>query len=288
MIEQLLPTFEPSPNDLTSMAMRQPLAYKIEIAIKLLQSWQSKAFEMNVAGYWLAFSGGKDSTVIYDLAKRAGVAFHPAYSVTTIDPPELVRHIKRHYPDVEFVRQPQSMMARLGVRSLGPPTRLARWCCQEYKEQGGRGWVKVIGVRAAESPRRAATWKTVVPNRKSGMIVCPILYWTDKDVWAYHKLRDLPYCELYDQGFNRLGCVGCPMAGPAKVAEEFARWPGIARNWERAVKAFWERWHDVPRNDGAARYTAGFANAEEFWQWWLSGARKNSAGKGCQMEFIFT
>lgn len=48
-------------------------------------------------GYYLAFSGGKDSCVIKELAKRAGVKFDAHYGNTTIDPPELVRFIKKFH-----------------------------------------------------------------------------------------------------------------------------------------------------------------------------------------------
>ena len=60
-----------------------------------------KAFEPP-EGYFLAFSGGKDSQCIYHLAKMAGVKFDAHYSVTTVDPKELVRFIKKEYPDVKL------------------------------------------------------------------------------------------------------------------------------------------------------------------------------------------
>ena len=66
-----------------------------QVAIERLQFHEPKE------GYWLAFSGGKDSQVIYDLAVRAGVRFDAHYNVTGIDPPELVRHIREHYPTVQ-------------------------------------------------------------------------------------------------------------------------------------------------------------------------------------------
>ena len=69
---------------------------KVQIAIDRL-----KAFEP-ADGYWLAFSGGKDSVVIKRLAQMAGVKFEAHYSVTSVDPPELVRFIKDVHPDVSF------------------------------------------------------------------------------------------------------------------------------------------------------------------------------------------
>lgn len=285
--QMLLPGYEKTEADMVAEAMAMPLEVKIQTAIDTLRAYEPMALALNPAGFWLAFSGGKDSCVMLELAKMAGVKYHSAYSVTTIDPPELVRFIKRHHPSVERVRQPQHLLTRMQSKTLGPPTRLSRWCCEEYKEGGGTGWMKLIGIRVAESSRRAKLWRTYVPNRKGGGIVCPICYWTDDDVWQFIRQRSLPYCELYDQGFSRLGCVGCPLGGPNSQAKEFARWPRFEALWKRAIVRFWERWHDVPRNDGKPRYSAGFASGEEMWDWWRSGVRKDS-GLGCQGEFLFS
>ena len=282
-----LPAIEPGEADLVEEALRRPLAEKIESAIGLLREFEARALSLSPDGYWLAFSGGKDSQCIVELARMAGVKHRPVYNVTTIDPPELVRFIRREYPEVEFSRQTRHLLARLVAKGNGPPTRLARWCCAEYKERGGTGMAKIVGIRIAESARRAKLWRTVVPNRNGGVILCPIAYWTDADVWAFHAERNLPHCELYDEGFTRLGCVGCPLAGPAQQARQFARWPRYAAMWRRAVVRNWERWHAVPRNDGKPRYHAGFSDGEAFWQWWISGERQGPA-QSCQGEFLFS
>ena len=117
-----------------------------------------KAFEPQ-EGYYLAFSGGKDSQCIYHLAKMAGVKFDAHYSVTTVDPPELTRFIKYQYPDVIWDKhfdkegKPMSMYRLISERTI-PPTRTNRYCCAELKENGGKGRVCVTGVRWAESVRR--------------------------------------------------------------------------------------------------------------------------------------
>ena len=71
---------------------------KVQKAINRLKMFEPRE------GYFLAFSGGKDSQCIYHLAKMAGVKFEAHYSVTTVDPPELVRFIKKEYPDVIWDR----------------------------------------------------------------------------------------------------------------------------------------------------------------------------------------
>ena len=67
---------------------------KVQTAIKRLQTFEPPD------GYYLAFSGGKDSVVIKMLADMAGVRYDAHYNVTGIDPPELVYFIRQHHPDV--------------------------------------------------------------------------------------------------------------------------------------------------------------------------------------------
>lgn len=126
---------------------------KVEVAIDRLQSFEPKD------GYYLAFSGGKDSQCIYHLAKMAGVKFDAHYRITSVDPPELVRFIKTQYPDValDYPRDADGnviTMWNLIPQQTIPPTRKARYCCDKLKESGGEGRLTVTGVRWAESPAR--------------------------------------------------------------------------------------------------------------------------------------
>ena len=126
---------------------------KVEKAIKRLQTYEPPE------GYYLCFSGGKDSCVIKALADMAGVKYDAHYNVTSVDPPELVRFIKEQYPEVEFEFARDKDGKRITMWNLipkkrMPPTRLVRYCCQELKERGGEGRFAVTGVRWAESSRR--------------------------------------------------------------------------------------------------------------------------------------
>lgn len=79
----------------------QSLDDKIKAAVEFLQKAEKLALKMQPShGFWLAFSGGKDSCVILELAKMAGVKFTAYYNVTTIDPPKLVRFIIEEHPEV--------------------------------------------------------------------------------------------------------------------------------------------------------------------------------------------
>lgn len=111
-----------------------------------------KAFEPADEPYYLCYSGGKDSDCIRILADLAGVKHDIVHNLTTVDAPETVRYIKS-IPDVK-IEMPKYSMWQLIEKKKIPPTRLIRYCCDELKEKGGKGRVKVTGVRWAESVSR--------------------------------------------------------------------------------------------------------------------------------------
>ena len=138
---------------------------KVQVAIDRFKTFESMAGEN---GYYLAFSGGKDSSVIKALADMSGVKYEAHYTHTSVDPPELVRFIKENHPDVivDIPRYPknyknprlagkQITMWNLIPEKKMPPTRIARYCCQELKESKGEGRFVVTGVRWAESVKRS-------------------------------------------------------------------------------------------------------------------------------------
>lgn len=259
---------------------------KVETAIKRLQAFEPPE------GYFTVFSGGKDSQCVYHLCKMAGVKFEAVYSVTSVDPPELVRFIKEHYPDVHFERQywtdskpehhysdgrpkPITMWNLIADHTL-PPTRKVRYCCSALKETGGQGRVVVTGVRWAESANRKNTHDVVdirgkrakkkadaigaeYKQNKHGDVIMnddndenrrlveqcyrthktmvnPIVDWTDDDVWAFLNGNNIPHCSLYDEGFTRLGCIGCPLSGSKNMIRDFERWPKYKELYIRAFQ----------------------------------------------------
>lgn len=127
----------------------------VKDAIERLKTFEPK----DGKGYWLAFSGGKDSVVVKRLADMAGVKYEAHYAVTSVDPPELVRFIKDKYPDVimdiphDENGDPVTMWNLIPKKGL-PPTRLVRYCCAELKESAGEGRLTITGVRWAESVNR--------------------------------------------------------------------------------------------------------------------------------------
>ena len=247
------------------------LPQKVERAIALLRQHESKALELSPDGYHLAFSGGKDSCVIKELARMAGVVFEARYNQTTIDPPELVRFIKLHHLDVQWDRPGRNFFKAM-AESNGLPARLIRWCCEEYKERHGANRIKVFGVRAAESHNRKKAWKEITPWRNStqkGYAVCPIVAWSDENVWRFIYERRLPFCDLYNEGWKRLGCVGCPMAGGGRRAE-FLRWPGFEKAWRTGCRKYFDRRKGRLNRYGKPYYLERFANSDEMFDWWMS------------------
>lgn len=258
------------------------LTTKLEMSLDRIKTFEPRG------GYYLAFSGGKDSITCYHLLKMAGVKFDAHYNNTTVDPPELIRFIRKEYPDVEW-NKPETTMWRLIEEKLMPPNRQIRYCCSVLKEGGGENRFVVTGVRWAESSRRKNTRHAIECDRygskskkaveyrkiflnsdndeKRKMIeTCqirgkhmlnPIIDWEDWEVWDFIKSNNIKYPELYDQGFNRLGCIGCPLQGKKGMERDFEKWPRYRMKYiqafekmiearkEKGMKTNWETGEDV-------------------------------------------
>lgn len=116
-------------------------------------------------GYWCGFSGGKDSQALYHMAQLSGVKIKAFFSPTSIDPPEVIRFIRKHYPEVSFTPLKTSIFKMFESKKTLPSMRI-RWCCAEFKEKGGEGKVTLVGVRHSESARRANRGTISVTNHK--------------------------------------------------------------------------------------------------------------------------
>lgn len=253
----------------TEYLKEMTLDEKIEYSINLLRKSEEMALRMDPEnGFYLAFSGGKDSQVLYHLAVQGGVKFKAHMNLTSVDPPEVIRFVKKNYPDVELIK-PRMSIYEMAKKKGCLPTRLVRWCCEEFKEMSGAGKVTLIGIRKSESTNRKKRNEIETGDRKfSGtfdqwsehqekMVTCvggkdkilvsPILYWTEKDVWDYLKRMRIQYCELYDKGYKRIGCIMCPMSNYKQNVREMKDFPHVGKNWRKTIEWLIEnKWKDKP------------------------------------------
>ena len=77
--------------------------------------------------------------------------------------------------------------------------------------------------------------------RTQKTMVNPIVDWTDKDVWDFLNENGIPHCGLYDEGYTRLGCIGCPLAGTREMLRDFERYPKYKENYIRAFQRMIDR-----------------------------------------------
>ena len=284
--------------------MNDALSEKVKMSIERI-----KAFEPE-EGYYLSFSGGKDSVVCKALLDMAGVKYDAHYRVTSVDPPELVQFIRKQHPDVErdiprYADGKPITMWNLIPKKLMPPTRLVRYCCSSLKESGGDGRMTVTGVRWAESVNRQRNQglvkligKSVTKDLDSsdftstvrgGVVltndnadsrraveacykrhkttVNPIIDWEDRDVWDFIRSERIPYCELYNIGFHRLGCIGCPFAGTKDREHEFALWPKYKIAY---LKAFDRMLKERERRGKMQGGTRMGNTPQSVFNWWMN------------------
>ena len=213
--------------NLMNTIMTDQLKKKVEQAIRLLQSINNEEVE-------LAYSGGKDSDVILELAKMAGIKFRAIYKNTTIDPPKTIKHVKSK--GVEIIR-PKKNFAQI-IEENGFPNQWKRFCCGELKEY--KILDKAIqGIRKSESKKRNERYKEPVMCRvyENGKaeIIYPILEWTNEDIAEFvnhYKVKCHPL--YYDENGDfhperRLGCMCCPLASYNKRIKQFKQYPHMVR-----------------------------------------------------------
>lgn len=214
-------------------------------------------------GYWLAYSGGKDSVVIMELCKMAGVKFEAHHSLTTIDPPELVRFV-RETPDI-IIDKPEKSFFQL-LEKKGFPLRFSRWCCSELKERAGKGRLVITGVRWAESVRRSKRKMfDVCYSGRGTRFLHPIIDWSDQQVWDFIRSRNLPYCCLYDQGRSRIGCLFCPMAKPRERQSDLVKYSKYADAFRKAFRRLFST-----RRDRDIEWGKEWADGDAMFEWWIN------------------
>ena len=261
---------------------------KVAVAIQNLKDYEQialqKTDDKGRNGYYVCISGGKDSSVIQQLCIMAGVKCQFYHNHTGLDHPETVYFVRRERDRLKelgydfFVVYPRKKIGQLVIEKGILPTRLVRYCCSELKEGGGSNRFIVTGVRRAESTKRADAMLVEIrgKTKKERIIVqndntenrksvehCPmkgtlalnvILEWSDEDVWEFIRKYDVPYNPLYDQGYKRVGCVGCPMSTHKR--EELEANPKYKQMWLKRCQKLVDT--------GKIKYKT----AEELYDWW--------------------
>ena len=271
-----------------------------EEAVRLLRYYEGLALHYDARGYCVCTSEGKDSRVLGHLMRRAGVRHFYLHSITGIDPPELVYFQRANfqtYRDLGYltydVMYQYSMWQLMRIKKI-PPLRKVRYCCEHLKErpvpQQGRA-ILSLGVRKYESVgrRKKRDELEIAPDKKRGDSIImpfdnsekrrifetcyqdnqrrinPLAYWTDSDIWSYSRDVGLEQCGLYNEGFERLGCIGCPMARRVGREQELRRWPKFKAQYLRTFGHMLEDRHAL------ALPVLEFASTPEQWfEWWLN------------------
>lgn len=221
-------------------------------------------------GYFVGFSGGKDSICTEKLCVLSGVNHKTYHSFTGLDAPEVVQFIKKEYPHVEFLFPKERFWS--AIKHKSPPLRMSRWCCDLLKESSGIKQVPelkkcVFGMRAEESPKRAKHGR--VSKFRGQTVYRPIFKWTEYHVWEFIKKHNLPYPSLYDEGFDRIGCVICPFimgkskACMAKRKESMERWPLMWKAFKNSISSWIESKGEDWTGDDFETYYKKYLNGFE-------------------------
>lgn len=86
------------------------------------------------------------------------------------------------------------------------------------------GEVPILGVMAGESDLRKRQYirRGGCNSFQNSLIASyPISIWTDADIWAYLRKFKVPYCELYDKGHTRTGCMFCGFGAHLEKVSRF-------------------------------------------------------------------
>ena len=217
--------------------MTPELQIKIEKAVRLLKT----VAPADGSPVEVAYSGGKDSDVILELTKMAGIPYRAIYKNTTIDPPGTIAHAKAN--GVEIL-QPKKRFFEL-VAEAGYPNRFSRFCCRQLKEYKVLDKA-VMGVRKAESIKRTKRYNEPTECRFYGSkkehveAIYPILEWSDEDVVEFINERNIKLHPLYyrEDGTidpkRRLGCMACPLASKKNRMQYFTKYPNLVKAYIRA------------------------------------------------------
>jgi len=208
---------------------------KVEIAVKRIKEYAPLAERITGKPFHVAYSGGKDSDAVRILCALADVPHTLIHNLTTADAPETVYYV-RSIPCIQ-IDYPALTMWDLIVKNGIPPLRNMRYCCTALKERSGKDMFVITGVRRDESVKRKSSRNSleILPDNMSERIILnadnaenrrlfescakqgkrilnPIIDWSTADVWELLNFYGCKSNPLYERGYSRVGCIGCPLA----------------------------------------------------------------------------
>lgn len=181
------------------------LRKQIQWSVELLRKAEPLMLKYDVEnGAWVGFSGGKDSQALYHIAQLAGIKFKAYFSPTSIDPPQVIRFIRKQYPEVEFTSLKESIFTAFKRLKVLPSMRI-RWCCALFKEKGGENKVTLTGVRKAESARRSKRNEVEVSNHKFSGNIDGFEEYSQKRI--ERKIKNINQDQFSEAKENEVRCI---------------------------------------------------------------------------------
>ena len=223
----------------------------------------------------VSFSGGKDSTAVLHIARKAGVT--KAFFIDTgIEFPETIEFVRSQGVDVIQ----KAMDFWNAAEKAGPPGKDHRWCCKLLKLHPLKLYladvgpcVTVQGNRWYESWNRAGLDETSQnPANPLQLNISPIRNWRALEVFLYLWWQGLAINPLYDKGLERIGCYLCPAMLESEYEELKTIQPAYAERWT----AFLESW--------AAK--KGYPEAFSSWGLWRWKALPPKMRELCRLKGV--
>lgn len=192
-----------------------------------------------------------------------------------------------------------------------PPTRIARYCCSVFKETSTPNRMALLGVRSAESIKRQGkdtfgvrgghyaklhyfsldhtsevfqesldlkddVWDcTLIKFMKSqnDTVVNPIYEWSDRDVWEYIRQEEIKVNPLYEKGWKRVGCIGCPLSSYAEKTRCFEEYPAYKANYIKAMDRM------LLKINAEGRKRFGWNTGKDVFDWWIEKDKHEIKGQ---------